>query len=88
MLESGTATTEVAQWVDGTTDEQKSKMNSLTDSANDPYTSTYDKDTKTGTYTLKSGIVGTFTVDVSKKELTSTETEEGEDPEITVFKLK
>ncbi|MDR2149897.1 MAG: hypothetical protein LBO67_03600 [Spirochaetaceae bacterium] len=63
-------------------------MNSLTDSANDPYTSTYDKDTKTGTYTLKSGIVGTFTVDVSKKELTSTETEEGEDPEITVFKLK
>jgi hypothetical protein len=85
---AGTATAEVTEWAAGATDEQKAKMKGLTDATNGAVTGTYDKAAKTGTYTMKDGTKGTFAVDVEQKTLTTTETEEGEDPEVTIFKLK
>jgi hypothetical protein len=84
---AGTATMDV-EWTDSAPAEIKTKVGAMAAEENGPFTSTYDKTAKTGTYTLKDGTEGTFTVNVENKQLTTTVTEEGEDPEVTVFKLK
>jgi hypothetical protein len=75
---AGTATFEITKWSEGWSEELKSKMQASMTEDNGPFTSTYDNTAKTGTYTLKSGTPGTFTVDAGKKQLTTTEVEDGE----------
>jgi hypothetical protein len=85
---AGTAAFEVTKWNgQGWSEEMKSKIKEGISEDNGAFTSTYDAAAKTGTYTLKSGTPGTFTVDAGKKELTTTQVDDGE-TETTIFKLQ
>ncbi|MDR1219655.1 MAG: hypothetical protein LBK73_08620 [Treponema sp.] len=85
---AGTATFEVTKWNGQWPEEMKTKIQAGMAEDNGAFTSTYDAAAKTGTYTLKSGTTGTFTVDAGKKELTTTEVDEYGDTESIIYKLQ
>jgi hypothetical protein len=94
---AGTITVAVTEWIGTWEAESKTKMEGMITAGNGPFTSIYDSATKAGTVTyntpdmLEEGATETthlpFTVDVSAKTLTTTEVD-GEETEITVFKLQ
>jgi hypothetical protein len=84
----GTATAEVTKWNGQWPDELKEKVQTGMDEDNGAFTCIYNAEAKTGTYTLKSGTKGTCTVDVDKRELTTTEPDEDGEMVTTVFKLQ
>ncbi|MDR1074315.1 MAG: hypothetical protein LBL45_11715 [Treponema sp.] len=87
---AGTATVDVTKWNGDWDADTKEKAQGMMaqDEDNGAFTSTYDAATKTGTYTLKSGTTGTFTVNVEKKELTTTEVDEDGETETIIYKLQ
>jgi hypothetical protein len=84
---AGAATFKAAKWNGNWPDEMKAFIQIMMAEENGPFTYTYNADTKAGTYILKSGDGGTFTVDADKQELTTTELDKGK-TETTVFKLQ
>jgi hypothetical protein len=89
---AGTVTIAITKWNGPWDAEMKTKVEGMMAEENGPFTSTYNAETKTGTYTQTNSeeevSAGTFTVDVGKKELTTTITDEDGETETTIFKLQ
>jgi hypothetical protein len=85
---AGAITFEAVSWSSGWDEEMKAKIGGMITSDNGPFTFTYDAADHTGEITESSGDTMTFTVDVDKRELTSTSIDEDDETETMVFKLQ
>jgi hypothetical protein len=85
---AGTATVEVTDWYGNWDEAIKAYINATIAQGNVAFTYTYDAASKTGAFTGESGPTGTCTVDVGKKELTTTETDEEGETGTVIYKLQ